>query len=227
MRAAQPAFCWQICKFRESFNEAKQGQASKQQWNLELRNALISSLFVMCAAMRFQMRLGISVALLVVAASFPLVSAAHGQTFEDRWGLVPKANAAEPPPAGEPQSAPYNKEQPHQENQSPTYSPPEQPSAQAPATVLVGKASFYAYRRGKTASGAPYDRNALTAASRTLPFGTKVRVTDVKTNKSVDVTVTDRGPASKHLILDLSLGAAHALGIGNRGIIEVRAEIIG
>jgi rare lipoprotein A len=181
----------------------------------------------MCAAMRFHMRLGISAALLVVAASFSLVSAAHAQTFEDRWGLVPKANAAEPPPGGEAQPGSSNKKQPQQESQSPTHSSPEQPAAQAPATVLVGKASFYAYRRGKTASGAPYDRNALTAASRTLPFGTKVRVTDVKTNKSVDVTVTDRGPASKRLILDLSLGAAHALGIGNRGIIEVRAEIIG
>jgi rare lipoprotein A len=93
--------------------------------------------------------------------------------------------------------------------------------------VLVGKASFYAYPSGKTASGAPYHRDELTAASRTLPFGTQLRVTDVKTNRSVMVTVTDRGPASGRLILDLSLGAAQQLGIASRGIIQVRAEIIG
>jgi rare lipoprotein A len=89
----------------------------------------------------------------------------------------------------------------------------------------MGMASFYAYTGGKTASGAPYRRHELTAASRTLPFGTRLRVTDLKTKKSVEVTVTDRGPASRHLILD-SLGAAQQLGIASRGIIQVRAEII-
>jgi rare lipoprotein A len=92
--------------------------------------------------------------------------------------------------------------------------------------VMAGKASFYAYAAGTTASGKPYHRGELTVASRTLPFGTRLRVTDLKTNKSVEVTVTDRGPASKRLILDLSLGAAQQLGIASRGIIQVRAEII-
>ena len=95
-----------------------------------------------------------------------------------------------------------------------------------PRGVIVGKASFYAYAGGKTASGKLFHRAELTAASRTLPFGTRLRVTDLKTKKSVDVTVTDRGPASKHLILDLSLGAAERLGIASRGIIEVRAEVL-
>jgi len=95
-----------------------------------------------------------------------------------------------------------------------------------PRGVIVGKASFYAYAGGKTASGKLFHRAELTAASRSLPFGTRLRVTDLKTKKSVDVTVTDRGPASKHLILDLSLGAAERLGIASRGIIEVRAEVI-
>ena len=83
-----------------------------------------------------------------------------------------------------------------------------------------------AYTAGTTASGKPYHRGELTAASRTLPFGTRLRVTDLKSNKSVEVTVTDRGPASTRLILDLSLGAAQQLGIASRGIIQVRAEII-
>jgi rare lipoprotein A (peptidoglycan hydrolase) len=95
-----------------------------------------------------------------------------------------------------------------------------------PRGVIVGKASFYAYAGGKTASGKPYHRGELTAASRNLPFGTRLRVTDLKTNKSVGVTVTDRGPASSRLILDLSLGAAQQLGITSRGIIQVRAKIV-
>jgi rare lipoprotein A len=73
----------------------------------------------------------------------------------------------------------------------------------------------------------PYRRDALTAAHRTLAFGTRVRVTDVKTKKSVEVVVTDRGPAIRKRVLDLSLGAAQVLGIGGRGVIQVRAEVIG
>jgi rare lipoprotein A len=103
------------------------------------------------------------------------------------------------------------------------------PAAHRPAhrRVITGKASYYRYQRGKTASGQPFDRNLLTAAHRSLPFGTRLRVTDVATNKSVEVVVTDRGPASRGRVLDLSLGAARALDIGSRGVIRVRAEIIG
>lgn len=154
---------------------------------------------------------------LCVATLLLLMGPASAQTFEDRWGIVPKAHAAEPPPAESAKPPPQNE-------MTATPAPP--PQEQAPSVVLTGKASFYAYRHGKTASGARYDRDALTAASRTLPLGTRLRVTDVKTRKSVDVTVTDRGPASKRLILDLSLGAARALGMGKQGVAEIRAQII-
>jgi rare lipoprotein A (peptidoglycan hydrolase) len=159
------------------------------------------------------------------------VYSTHAQTFEDRWGIVPPANAAEPPPPAAAGSGSNRTSQPQENTAVPGQSEEtntQQPGlANKPAEVLIGRASFYAYRHGKTASGALFDRNQMTAASRTLPLGTRLRVTDLKTNKSVDVTITDRGPASKHVILDLSLGAARALGIGNRGIIDVRAEIIG
>jgi rare lipoprotein A len=92
--------------------------------------------------------------------------------------------------------------------------------------VFSGKASFYSYRAGKTASGETFDRDLATAAHRSLPFGTKVRVTDVATNKSVVVEITDRGPHVADRVLDLSQGAARALGIGDRGVIEVRAEVL-
>jgi rare lipoprotein A len=67
----------------------------------------------------------------------------------------------------------------------------------------------------------------MTAAHRTLPFGTRLRVTDVKTRKSIQVVVTDRGPAIRSRVLDLSLAAAKAVGVGDRGIIYVRAELVG
>jgi rare lipoprotein A len=92
--------------------------------------------------------------------------------------------------------------------------------------TFSGKAAFYSYRSGKTASGTMFDRDMLTAAHRTLPFGTRVRVTDVATNKSVTVIITDRGPKTPGYVLDLSLGAARALGITDRGIARVRADVL-
>jgi rare lipoprotein A len=165
---------------------------------------------------------------------------ASAQTFQERWcSPIPKADAAERPLRDQGQTVQGINSQEHSQQQlaspldrsvsrprAPQQQPPAAVTQQHPGRMIVGKASFYAYPRGKTASGAPYHRDQLTAASRTLPFGTRLRVTDLKTNKSVKVTVTDRGPASRRLILDLSLGAAQQLGIASRGIIQVRAEII-
>jgi rare lipoprotein A len=179
-------------------------------------------------------------ALALLSVTWP----ASSQTFQDRWwSPIPSADAAEKPPTPTEQNKPLpginrqERSQQHVTTQSHQLSGHARVSEQRrpapvaqqkahPRGVMVGKASFYAYPSGKTASGAPYRRDELTAASRTLPFGTRLRVTDLKTNKSVQVTVTDRGPASAHLILDLSLGAAHQLGIASRGIVQVRAEII-
>jgi peptidoglycan lytic transglycosylase len=176
----------------------------------------------------------------LVAAALSVIAAtpASAQTFQERWSPIPKANAAEQPPREQDQTLGGNR---RDRSQQQIAIPPERsyrdahvqqrsaPVAQHtahPRGVIVGKASFYAYAGGKTASGGLFHRAELTAASRTLPFGTRLRVTDLKTKKSVDVTVTDRGPASRQLILDLSLGAAQQLGIANRGIIQVRAEVI-
>jgi peptidoglycan lytic transglycosylase len=179
----------------------------------------------------------LALAVLSVTAARP----ASAQTFQERWSPIPKANAAENPPHDQDQTIQGNNRQERPQKRGAT--PPDrsrsharvskqQPSAPVaqqmahPRSAIVGKASFYAYAGGKTASGRLFHRAELTAASRTLPFGTRLRVTDLKTKKSVEVTVTDRGPASRHLMLDLSLGAAQHLGIASRGIIQVRAEII-
>jgi rare lipoprotein A len=72
----------------------------------------------------------------------------------------------------------------------------------------------------------PAHGNGLTAAHRTLPFGTHVRVTDPKTGRNVTVTINDRGPFGKHRVLDLSPSAARALGMNRRGVIYVKAEVL-
>jgi rare lipoprotein A len=89
-----------------------------------------------------------------------------------------------------------------------------------------GVASFYDknYARN-TASGERYDGEKLTAAHKTLPFGTRLAVTDEKTHRSVTVIVNDRGPFTKGRVLDLSYAAAKALHMQGRGLIRVTASV--
>lgn len=91
------------------------------------------------------------------------------------------------------------------------------------AYAQCGGASWYGPGfHGKTAaSGETFNENAMTAAHRTLPFGTKVAVTDQNTGKSVEVTINDRGPFHGKRIIDLSKGAAAALGFQNKGVTSV------
>ncbi|WP_066660651.1 septal ring lytic transglycosylase RlpA family protein [Sphingomonas sp. CCH9-H8] len=94
------------------------------------------------------------------------------------------------------------------------------PATSGTATVLAsGMASYYgdAHAGNRTASGERFDPDGMTAAHRTLPFGTKLRVTDPSTGRSVIVRVNDRGPFHKSRILDMSEGAARELGIVRRG----------
>lgn len=95
------------------------------------------------------------------------------------------------------------------------------------AQVQTGKASFYAdkFEGTVTASGEKYRHNRLTAAHKTLPFGTKVRVTNLANNKTVEVVINDRGPYVEGRIIDLSRAAAEQLGFENYGLAEVKLEI--
>src|SRR5262245_31580099 len=86
-----------------------------------------------------------------------------------------------------------------------------------------GLASFYSYDP-HTASGEKFDKNELTAAHRTLPFGTRVRVTNVATGQSVTVRVNDRGPFVNGRVVDVSHGAADKLGITGQGVSKVKLE---
>ena len=94
--------------------------------------------------------------------------------------------------------------------------------------TLIGIASYYGgkFHGRRTASGARYDQTALTAAHRTLPFGTLVRVTNPRNGRSVVVRVTDRGPYVRGRALDLSREAARRLGMLSQGIARVAWEIL-
>ena len=78
---------------------------------------------------------------------------------------------------------------------------------------------------GRTASGEPYDPAKFTCAHRSLPFGTRLRVTDPRSKRSVEVVVNDRGPFTKGRVIDLSFAAATALHMTGRGVMNVVAEI--
>ena len=92
-----------------------------------------------------------------------------------------------------------------------------------------GKATYYGlrYKSGrKTASDKAYDKNKLTAAHKTLPFGTVVRVTNKKNGKTVDVEITDRGPFRPGRIIDLSVAAAKELDMMKAGVVPVIISVL-
>ena len=93
----------------------------------------------------------------------------------------------------------------------------------------VGLASWYGgqFHGRLTASGESFDKNALTAAHRSLPFGTRVRVTNLANGRSLLLTINDRGPFVDGRIIDVSQRAAEQLGFKNKGITRVRLEVMG
>ncbi len=91
-----------------------------------------------------------------------------------------------------------------------------------------GQGSYYAdkFAGKRTASGTPYRPGKRTAAHNTLPFGTKIKVTNVKTGRSVKVTVNDRGPHVKGRIVDLSKKAAKKIGLVEAGVAPVQLKVV-
>jgi rare lipoprotein A len=98
--------------------------------------------------------------------------------------------------------------------------------ALAAGSDIVGVASYY-WQGQRTATGAWFNPNGMTAAHRTLPFGTKVRVTHLGSGRSVVVSINDRGPYIVGRIIDLSKGAAGVLGMHKQGVARVRVTVLG
>ena len=96
------------------------------------------------------------------------------------------------------------------------------------AQIQTGKASFYAdkFEGSPTASGEKYRHGKLTAAHKSLPFGTKVKVTNVSNGQFVEVIINDRGPYVENRVIDLSKSAAEKLGFVNQGLADVKIEIV-
>ncbi|WP_454597086.1 septal ring lytic transglycosylase RlpA family protein [Qipengyuania sp. SM2507] len=103
------------------------------------------------------------------------------------------------------------------------------PVSEADAQSLgTGVASYYGakFHGRRTASGERFDMHALTAAHRSLPFGSEVRVTDPRSGRSVTVRINDRGPFSRSRTIDLSRAAAQEIGLVNRGHGTVELELL-
>jgi rare lipoprotein A len=94
--------------------------------------------------------------------------------------------------------------------------------------TFTGQASYYsaAFHNRQTASGERYSKYAMTAAHRTLPFGTRVRVTHIGNGRSIVVRINDRGPFVEGRIIDLSYAAARKLGMVREGVAKVRLELL-
>jgi rare lipoprotein A len=97
----------------------------------------------------------------------------------------------------------------------------------ATAQTEEGTANFYSdkFQGKKTASGAVYDKNKFTASHKTLPYGTKVRVTNLENNKSVVVTINDRMKPGNPVVIDVTRRAAQDLGFAKAGKAKVKVEV--
>lgn len=111
---------------------------------------------------------------------------------------------------------------------TPAAAAPAAPASAATAGRTEGLAANYSNRFNgrKTASGQIFDQNALTGAHRTLPFGTRVKVTNTRNNRSVVVRINDRGPTQPGRVIDLSRAAAGKLAMLRTGLVPVRLEVI-
>jgi rare lipoprotein A len=121
---------------------------------------------------------------------------------------APATSAAPPPVAPAPAPAPT--------------------AAPATADAMEGLAAVYSDKLNgrKTASGQVFSQNKLTAAHPTLPFGTRVKVTNAKNGKSVEVDINDRGPKQAGRVLDMSRAAAAKIGIGPHAMMPVKLEVV-
>ncbi len=151
------------------------------------------------------------------AGAVASVSALHGlQRMELAIGVAPLAPAPAPP--APPPAPPVELTQQHHHH-----------ALHLPGNPLRGFASWYGslWNGRTTASGETFDETKLTAAHKTLPLGTLVRVTNLSSQRSVVVRINDRGTLAPNRVIDLSSAAAHEIGLLDQGLARVKLEILG
>lgn len=142
-----------------------------------------------------------------------LIDVAHALSQIDNIALPPQEPIKQPQ---QPATKPQQVKKPPQENAT----------GKVQATSK-GMASYYGYESGnRTATGERFNPQGLTAAHRSLPFGTRVRVTNTGNGRSVVVRINDRGPFIRGRVIDVSLGAAKELGMISSGVAAVKIEIL-
>ena len=179
-----------------------------------------------------------SAALLTLLLTILLLLAGCGHPKQARVNVppppasTPEASPSEPPAASNPGSAPKKERPPSAESRgeesSADLAEPVIPAGATPLATEIGRASWYGppYHNRRGSNGEVYNMNAMTAAHRTLPLGSIVRVTNLKTGHAALVRITDRGPFIPGRVLDLSLAAARKIDVYLPGIAEVKVEVM-
>lgn len=141
-------------------------------------------------------------------------------SFAERWAILREPTNTLPAPG--PQLAAISS--------VPVTLREETPASPVPSNRQAERASYglasYYWQGQRTASGERFNKNELTAAHRTLPFGTRVRVTNLSTGRSVTVRVNDRGPFISGRVIDVSEAAAGELGMKERGVAKVKLTVV-
>jgi peptidoglycan lytic transglycosylase len=141
------------------------------------------------------------------------------EVFADRWATLP-APATTAPAANRALAVPSIPAAVNKDTRASLA-----PAHKQTERASYGLASFY-WQGSRTASGERFDKRELTAAHRTLPFGTRVLVTNLATGRSVTVRVNDRGPFVAGRIIDVSRAAAEELGMVGRGVTKVKLTVV-
>jgi rare lipoprotein A len=162
--------------------------------------------------------------LLAACAALATFSAAHAQLAASAPAAMPAAPAPTAAPAPAPAPAPVVTPAPGAARKVMITAAPA-----ASGDANEGKVAHYGakFNGRKTASGERFNMNAMTMAHKTLPFGTRVKVTNLANKKSVIVRVNDRGPTDPGRIGDLTTGAARKIGMTKAGVVDARLEVVG
>jgi rare lipoprotein A len=172
-------------------------------------------------------------AAILILTILPLLLTGCGHPKQARVNVpAPPESASAKSPAAPPSAAVRNTPLPgaqsSNEESASDIEQPTIPAGHTPLATEIGRASWYGppYHNRRGSNGEVYNMNAMTAAHRTLPLGSIVRVTNLKTGHTAVVRITDRGPFIPGRVLDLSLAAARKLDVYQPGVAEVKVEVM-